>query len=84
MDLLTSVLTPEDDSYVLLPTRINSKKPMSSFTVPLVPIYADSPSMSSQISAFQQLPIAANIFAVQETYSISLVEVNASNEKPKS
>jgi hypothetical protein len=78
LDLLTSVLTPEDDSYVPLPTRIHSKKPMSPFTILVVPIYVDSLSMSSQMSAFQKLPLA-----VEKTCSINLVEVNATDENPK-
>jgi hypothetical protein len=50
-----------------------------SSTVTPIPIYADSPSTSFQMSAVQPSPTAANIFAVRETsFPLSCVNINAS------
>jgi hypothetical protein len=66
LDPLPSALTPEDDLHVLPPTRTYTKTLVSSTAKP-IPIHADSPSTSFQMSAVQPSPTAANTLAVKET-----------------
>jgi hypothetical protein len=69
---LPSVSTPEDDLHVLPPTRTYSKTRVPSAVTP-IPVHADNPSTSFQMSALQSSPTAANIFAAKETsYPLSL------------
>lgn len=57
LNSLPSFLKPEDNLYVLPPTRMNSKMPVSSFNKTHIPICAKC-STSSQISADQTSPTA--------------------------
>jgi hypothetical protein len=78
-DPLPSGLTPERDLHVLSPTRTYSKTLVPSSVAP-VPIHADSPSTSFQMSVIQQSPTAASTFAVKETSFLSGSEyINASD-----
>jgi hypothetical protein len=69
MDLnsLPSVLSPQKNLHVQPPKRTYSKLPMSSSIPTPLPFYVDSPSTSSQISAVNSTPTAANTFAVEGT-----------------
>jgi hypothetical protein len=58
---VSSCLTPEEDLHVLPPTRMYSKT-LIPFAVTPVPIHADSPSASFQMSAIQ--PYLWTIFQV--------------------
>jgi hypothetical protein len=78
-DPLTSVSTPEDDLHVLPLTRTYSKTQVPSAVTP-IPVHADNPSTSFQMSAVQSSPAAANIFAVKETsFPPSSWNINASD-----
>jgi hypothetical protein len=78
---LPSVTTPEDDLRVLPPTRTYSKTLVPSAVTP-IPIHADSPSASFQMSAVQPSSTVANTFAMKETFfPLSSVNVNASNRE---
>jgi hypothetical protein len=79
LDPLPSVLTPEEDLHVLPPTKTYGKTLVPSPVTP-IPIHADSPSTSFQLSAVQPSPTAANTFAVKETsFPLSCVNINASD-----
>ncbi|XP_023721687.1 uncharacterized protein LOC111872233 [Cryptotermes secundus] len=78
-DPLPLVSSPEDDLHGLPPTITYSKILVPSTVTP-VPIHADSPSTSFQMSAVQPSPTAANTFAVKETsFPPSSVNVSASD-----
>ncbi|XP_023719162.1 uncharacterized protein LOC111870825 [Cryptotermes secundus] len=65
-DTLPSDLSPVHDLKVLPPTRTYSKTLVPSAVAP-VPIHADSPSTSFQMSAIQSSPTAGNTSSVKET-----------------
>ncbi|PNF29154.1 hypothetical protein B7P43_G12376 [Cryptotermes secundus] len=65
-DTLPSDLSPVHDLKVLPPTRTYSKTLVPSAVAP-VPIHADSPSTSFQMSAIQSSPTTGNISSVKET-----------------
>jgi hypothetical protein len=79
LDHLHSVLNSEDDLHVPTPTKTYSNTLLPSAVKP-VPIYADSPSTSFQISTIQPSPTAASTFAVEETsFPLSSENINASD-----
>jgi hypothetical protein len=79
-DPVPSVFTPEDNLNVLPPTRTYSKTQVPSAVTP-IPVHADSPSTSFQMSAVQPSPTAANIFAVKGTSFPLLTFVHIVNRR---
>jgi hypothetical protein len=66
LDLLPSLLTPEDDLHVLPFIRTCTKMPLTSLAATLTPVLIESPSISLQIPALQVSSLA-NTFAAEET-----------------
>jgi hypothetical protein len=79
LDLLPSVVTHKDYIHFIPPTRTYSKTLVPSAVTP-IPIHADSPSTSFQISAVQLSPTEGNTFAVKETaFPLSSLNISASD-----
>jgi hypothetical protein len=81
LDLLPSLITHKDYIHVVFPTTYN--KTLVPSPVILIPIHADGPSTSFQMSVVQPSPTAANTFDLKETaFSLSSVNINAFDAEP--